>query len=166
MILQLRDHIGILVGVKEANREGQPLPAGSDCQDVEQKNEQIIRVPHRRRERFVVHDLKVDQPRLASLLVIDNVGHRRVAVRPTPAKLIAPELVPAEKLAARRFQHQLSQGATVHVFPKAFTREFVGADGLCSRRINPKMAAIQHLKTLLFPALPVICFAPKTDRYV
>lgn len=35
LILQLCDHLGIVVGVKEAKREGQPLPAGSDCQDVE-----------------------------------------------------------------------------------------------------------------------------------
>jgi hypothetical protein len=121
LIFQLRDHVGIFVGVEEAKREGQPLPAGNDCQDIEQKNEQIIRVPHRRRERFVVDDLKVNQPRPAGLLVIDNVSHCRVAVRPPPGKFIAPELMRAEKLAARRFQHLPSQGATVHVFPKAFT---------------------------------------------
>jgi hypothetical protein len=70
----------------------------------------------------MVHDLKVNQPRLSSLLVVDNVGHCRVAVRPMPAKLTAPELMRAEKLAACRFQHLPSQGAAVHVLPKAFTR--------------------------------------------
>jgi hypothetical protein len=122
LIFQFGNHIPISVRVKEAKREGQPFSAGSDCKDVEQENEQIIRVPHRRREGFVVDDFEVDQPRPASLLVINNVGHSRVAVRPPAAKFIAPELVRAEKLAASRFQHLPSQGATVHVFPKAFTR--------------------------------------------
>ncbi|PYK40605.1 MAG: hypothetical protein DME60_07685 [Verrucomicrobia bacterium] len=166
MIFQFGNHIRISVRVKEAKCEGQPSPAGSDCQDVEQENEQIIRVPRRRRERFVVHDLKVNQPRPASLLVVNNVGHSGVAVRPAAAKFIAPELMRAEKLAASRLQHRPSQGATVHVFPKVFPREFVGADRLCCRRINPKTVAIQHLKTLRFPAPPVFCFAPKTDWYV
>jgi hypothetical protein len=123
-------------------------------------------MPRRRRKRFVVRDLKVNQPRPASLLVIHNISHGRVAVRPLAAKFIAPELMRAEKLAASRLQHRPRQGATVHVCPKAFPREFVGANRLCSGRIGPKTVAIQHLKTLHFPAFPVFCFAPKTDWYV
>jgi hypothetical protein len=87
-------------------------------------------------------------------------------VRPPAAKFIAPKLMRVEKLAGCRFQHRPGQGATVHVFPKAFTREFVGADRLCRRRINPKTVAIQHLKTLHFPAPPVFRFAPKMEWYV
>jgi hypothetical protein len=165
LIFQFGNHVRISVRVKEAKCEGQPFSAGSDCQDVEQKNEQIIRVPRGRREGFVVNDFEVDQPRPASLLVVNNVGHCRVAMRPPAAKFVAPGLVRAKKLAASRFQHWPSQGVTVHVFPKAFTREFIGADRLRSRRINPKTVAIQHLKTLLLPTLPVFCFAPKTDWY-
>jgi hypothetical protein len=69
LIFQLRNHIGVVVCIEEAKSEGQPSPAGSNCQNVEQENEQIIRVPHRRRERFVVHDLKVNQPHLAGVLI-------------------------------------------------------------------------------------------------
>jgi hypothetical protein len=50
LIFQLRDHANILVCIEEAKREGQPLPAGNNCQDVEQENKQIVRVADRRRE--------------------------------------------------------------------------------------------------------------------
>jgi hypothetical protein len=72
----------------------------------------------------------------------------------------------AEKFAASRLEHRPRQGVTVHVCPQAFTREFVGADRPCSGTIDPKTVAIQHLKTLHLPALPIFCFAPKTDWYV
>jgi hypothetical protein len=52
-----------------------------------------------------VNNFKVDQPRPASLLVIDHIIGSRVAVRPQPAKLIAPELMSAPEFVASRFDH-------------------------------------------------------------
>ena len=80
MIFQFGNHLRIFVSIKEAEREGQPLPAGGDCQNVHQKNEQIICVPCDRRQRFVVDDFEINQPRPVGLLVIDNVGRRRIGV--------------------------------------------------------------------------------------
>ena len=64
------------------------------------------------------------------------------------------------------FQHPPGQRAAVQMFPKTFTRQLIDANRLCSRRINTKAIAIQHLETLCFPAFPVFDLAPKTDRYV
>jgi hypothetical protein len=80
LIFQFGNHLRIFVSIKEAEREGQPLPAGGDCQNVHQKNEQIICVPCDRRQRFVVDDFEINQPRPVDLLVIDNVGRRRIGV--------------------------------------------------------------------------------------
>jgi hypothetical protein len=166
LIFQFGNHIRISVRVKEAKCEGQPFSAGSDCQNVEQKNEQIIRVPRGRRERFVVDDFEVDQPSPARLLVINNVGRRRIGVRPEIAKFVGPELMGAAKLAASRFQHRPRQCATVHVFPKAFTGQLVGTNGVRARGKGAKPIAVEHLEAARFPALPVFDLAPKTDRYV
>jgi hypothetical protein len=166
LIFQFGNHLRISVSVKEAKCEGQPLPVGSNCQDVQQKNEQIICMSRDRRERFVVDDFEINQPRPASLLVINNVGRRRIGVRPEIAKFLAPELVGATKLAASRFQHRPRQCATVHVIPKAFTGQFVEAHGLCVRGKNAKTIAVEHLKAARFPALPVFDLAPEPNRYV
>jgi hypothetical protein len=52
-----------------------------------------------------MNDFKVDQPRPTGLLVIDHIGGSCVAVRPGPAKLIAPELMSASEFVASRFDH-------------------------------------------------------------
>jgi len=96
------------------------LPAGNDCQDVEQENEQIIGVSRFGRKRFLVNQFEVNQPCPASLLVINNIRHSRIAVGPRAGKFIAPELMSSAKLAAGCFQHLPSQRATVDMFPEAF----------------------------------------------
>jgi hypothetical protein len=166
LIFQFGNHLRIFVSIKEAEREGQPLPAGGDCQNVQQKNEQIICVPRDRRKRFVVDDFEINQPRPAGLLVIDNVGRRRIGVRPPIAKFLAPELVGPTKLAASRFQHRPRQCAPVQVIPKAFTGQFVETNGLCVRGKNAKTITVEHSEAARFPALPVFDLAPETNRYV
>jgi hypothetical protein len=44
-ICKFCEHNRISVGVEKAKRKRQPLPAGGYCQDVQQKDEQIVRVP-------------------------------------------------------------------------------------------------------------------------
>jgi hypothetical protein len=165
LIFQRDNRTLISVGVQKIKSERQPLPAGNDCQDVEQENEQIIRVSRFARKRFLVDEFEVNQPRPISLLVIDNIGHARVAVRPRAAKFIAPKLMNPAIFAPGRFQHLPGQCATVQVVPEAFSRQLVEANGLCSRSKNTKPIAVQHFETLHFPALPVFHLAPKTDRY-
>jgi len=52
-----------------------------------------------------MHNFKVDQPRPAGLIVIDHIVRSCVAVRPRPAKLMAPELMSAPEFMAGRFDH-------------------------------------------------------------
>ncbi|PYK67275.1 MAG: hypothetical protein DME39_05270 [Verrucomicrobia bacterium] len=52
-----------------------------------------------------MHNFKVDQPSSAGLLVIDHIVRSCVAVRPRPAKLMAPELMSAPEFVASRFDH-------------------------------------------------------------
>ncbi|PYL22686.1 MAG: hypothetical protein DMF37_11625 [Verrucomicrobia bacterium] len=165
MIFQRGNHTLIFVGVQKIKGERQPLPGGNDCQDVEQENEQIIGVSRFGRKRFLVNQFEVNQPRPASLLVIDNIGHARIAVRPRTCKFIAPELMSPAIFAGCRFQHLPRQCTAVHVFPEAFTRQLAEANRLCSRSKNTKPITVQHFETLHFPPLPVFGLAPKTDRY-
>jgi hypothetical protein len=52
-----------------------------------------------------MNNFKVDQPRPTGLLVIDHIVRGCVAMRPRPAKLIAPELMGASEFVASRFDH-------------------------------------------------------------
>jgi hypothetical protein len=56
--------------------------AGNYSDDVEQKNEQVIGVSHCCRKRLVMDNFKVNQPRSASPLVVNDIRHARVTVRP------------------------------------------------------------------------------------
>jgi len=112
-----------------------------------------------------VDEFKVDQPRAVSFLIIHNVLHARIAMRPRAGKLIAPELMSPAIFAGRCFQHLPSQCTTIHVFPQAFTRQLVDANCLSAGITSAKSISVQHFKTLHFPALPVFGVTPKTDRY-
>jgi hypothetical protein len=96
------------------------LPAGGYCQDVQQKDEQIVRVPRFRRERFGVDEFEVDQPRSSGLLVVNDICRRRIAMRPRAVKFVAPELVCAPKFSSSRFQHSPRERAFGQMFPKIF----------------------------------------------
>jgi hypothetical protein len=52
-----------------------------------------------------MNNFKVNQPRTSGLVVINNVGHARVTVRPRAAKLIAPKLMSAPEFDTSRFNH-------------------------------------------------------------
>jgi len=89
------------------------LPTGSYCNDVQQKDQQIIRVPRFRRQRFVMNNFKVNQSRPVSLPIVDNIAHSCIAVRPRAAEFVAPQLMRLAQLAARCFQHPTRQRAFV-----------------------------------------------------
>jgi hypothetical protein len=80
MICQFCNNNWIAVRVEEGKRKRQPLPAGGYCQDVQQKDEQIVGVSGFRRERSVVDDLEVNEPRPASFLVVNDICRGRVAM--------------------------------------------------------------------------------------
>jgi len=111
-------------------------------------------------------DFKVNQPRSASPLVVNDIRHPRVPVRPRPLKFIVPELMSTPNFVPGCFQHLPRELAPIHMIPKAFSWQLIDANRLCSRRVNTKTIAVQHLETLCFPAFPVFNLAPKTDRYV
>jgi len=108
------------------------LSAAHDRQDVEQENEQIVGVSRFGRKRFLVDQFKVNQPSASSLLIVDNVGHAGIAVRPWAGKFIAPALMSPAEFAAGCFQHPPSQCATIHVVPQALTRQLVHINFLCA----------------------------------
>jgi len=60
-----------------------------------------------------MNNFKVNQPGTSGLLVIDNVGHTRVTVRPLAAKLIAPKLMNASEFDASRFHHLPCERAAI-----------------------------------------------------
>jgi hypothetical protein len=79
------------------------LRVGCHCDQIQQENQQIVRLSRFRGQRFVMNYFKVDQPRPAGYLVIDHIVRPCVAVRPRPAKLTAPELMSAPEFVASRF---------------------------------------------------------------
>jgi hypothetical protein len=58
------------------------LPVRNSSQHIEQENEQVISVTGSRRQRFLVSNLKIDQPGAMRFLVVDHIGHRGIAMRP------------------------------------------------------------------------------------
>jgi hypothetical protein len=60
-----------------------------------------------------MNNLKVDQSRPASLLVIDHIVRSCIAVRPRPAKLFAPELMSAPEFVAGGFHHLPCERAVI-----------------------------------------------------
>ena len=62
-------------------------------------------------------NFKIDHARPASLLIIENIAHRCIAVGPPAAKLVAPELMDPAQLATRRFQHLPRECASSQVLP-------------------------------------------------
>jgi hypothetical protein len=64
------------------------------------------------------------------------------------------------------FQHLSPECAPMEVFPQAFARQLIDADGVRARCKSAIPIAIKHLKTPNLPSLPVVRFAPKTNRYI
>jgi len=58
------------------------LPVQNSSHHIEQENEQIIGMAGARRQRFLVSNLKIDQPGAMRFLVVDHIGHRGIAMRP------------------------------------------------------------------------------------
>jgi hypothetical protein len=52
-----------------------------------------------------MNKFKIDHTRPASLLIIDNIAHSCIAVGPSAAELVAPELMGPAQFTTRRFQH-------------------------------------------------------------
>src|SRR5439155_24973124 len=115
--------------------------------------------------RFLMHNFKVDQPRPTGLLVIDHIVRACVAVRPRPAKHIAPEPMSALEFVASRFDHSPRERPVFQTLPKAFPRQLVGAHSFITGRPGTETIAIEHFETFHFPWLPILGFRPKTNRY-
>jgi hypothetical protein len=79
-----------------------------------------------------MNNFEIDKPRPAGLLVINNVIHAGIPVRPRTAKIVAVEPMSAPEFVGSRFQHSPRERALVQVFPKAFTRQFVSANDICT----------------------------------
>jgi hypothetical protein len=56
------------------------LPVRNSSQHIEQENEQVISVTGSRRQRFLVSNLKIDQPGAMRFLVVNHIGHRGIAM--------------------------------------------------------------------------------------
>jgi hypothetical protein len=111
-----------------------------------------------------MNDLKIDQPRPVSFLVIDHVGHTSVAVRPGAAELVAPKLMCAPKFAPGGFHHLACERAAPEMFPKALAWQLIDQYGVVARPRGAELIAVKHPETLHLPALPGFRFRPKTDR--
>jgi hypothetical protein len=68
-----------------------------------------------------VDDFKINQTRSASVMVVNDVCHARVAMRPRAAKLIAPKLVSTPEFVRSGFQHPPGQPTAIHLLPNAFS---------------------------------------------
>jgi hypothetical protein len=104
-IFQFANHSGISISIEEGQRQSKPLRVGRYCDQVQQENQQIVRLSRFRGHGLVVHNSKVDQTSPAGFLIIEHIVCSCVAVRLRPAKLIAPELMSASEFVARRFDH-------------------------------------------------------------
>jgi hypothetical protein len=79
-------------------------------------------------------------------------------------KFVAPKLMRPAKFGSGGFQHSPRERAFIQVLPKAFPGQFLQANRSRSGSGSAKTIAIQHSKTVRFPALPLFGFAPEADR--
>jgi hypothetical protein len=93
------------------------LRVARDCNHVQHENQQIIRLPGFRRQRFVVNNFKVDESRPAGFVVIYYVVRSGIAVRPWSPKLIARELMSAPEFAASCFDHSTCESTLFQMLP-------------------------------------------------
>jgi len=82
-----------------------------DCDEVQQENQEIVCLTCFHFQRFFVHNFEIDQPRAAGVAVKNHVICTGVAVRPTVAKFIAPELMSAPEFVASCFHHSFCERA-------------------------------------------------------
>ena len=66
---------------------------------------QIVRTASNYWERMLVHDLEIDQTRPILLLIINNIGHGGISVRPAPIETVPLQLVRSAILFPGSMQH-------------------------------------------------------------
>ena len=91
-----------------------------------------------------MNNLEVDEPRPAGALVIDDIGHGRVRVRPATTKSIAPQLMSAAELFGGRFDHLPVQYPTSHVVPQIAARQLIRANRARAYRKSTKPVSVEH----------------------
>jgi len=142
------------------------MPRRNSAHHVEQKDEQIVCLPGRGGQCFVVHDFKIDQARAICRRIVQDILGGPIAVRPAAAKMIAPKLVGAAKFCSRGSQHFSRQGSAIEMFPQTFARQLFGNDRAFAGGRRAIAVAIEHLKAVDFPALPLLRLAPESNRNV
>jgi hypothetical protein len=80
MICHFCKHTSIAICTEEAKSEWQPLPIRCYRDQIQQENQQIIRMSRFRRQRLVMDNFEINEPRPAGLLVINNVIHAGITV--------------------------------------------------------------------------------------
>ena len=119
------DDLLLPISLEKRPRARHPKIAGNAAHHVLDENEQIVRMPFRGRHRRVVHDFEIDEPRPAAGLVVDEVAHVRIAVRPGAAEIRAkPGMRPAQ-LVGGRDQHRRRDRPVVQMAGEIHARHFV-----------------------------------------
>jgi len=121
----LRDHFGVSVSFQKSRRERQPLTSRQCSNQIEQKNEQVVRLSRRSGQRFLVVNFEIDQPRAIVARFINHVRNAGIAVRPASAKFVTPKFMSATKFGRRRQQHSPRERAAIQMLPQTFARKFV-----------------------------------------
>jgi hypothetical protein len=161
--LQALDHLRVVIRAQKRQRQRQPAALRGDAHKVEQEHEQIICVPLHRGPVAAMQDLEIDQPRAASCVIVDDIPHRRIAVRPQAiVVLVAGQRVRPFKLPRRRLHHLPPQRAFVEVIPQTFAREFLLRNLLLADRVSPE-TPVEHSIGAHFPSLPESCIRAELD---
>jgi len=74
LLSELRDYFRIAIRFQKRGRERQPLSGRQRSNQIEQENEQVVRLRRERGQRFLVIDFEIDQARAIVARIINNVG--------------------------------------------------------------------------------------------
>ena len=74
MLSELRDYFRIAIRFQKRGRERQPLSGRQRSNQIEQENEQVVRLRRERGQRFLVIDFEIDQAHAIVARIINNVG--------------------------------------------------------------------------------------------
>ena len=115
-------------------RQRQPSAPRRKAHQVIEKHQQIVGVPRDGRHGFAVHDLEIDQPGGVGCRIVNDIPHRRVAVRPGAVEFLAPHAVRSAEFVGRRFHHLSPQRPIEQVIAKTRTGQAILHDFFIAER--------------------------------
>jgi hypothetical protein len=163
---ELSDYFAIAVGFEKRRRKRNPTSAWRGTDYVEQEHKQIVRLSRGCGEFLVMDNFEVNQLRTIVGRIVKDILARAVAMRPAAAELVTPKLMRPSELGGGSAEHSARYRASGQVFPYTFAWKLFRNNAPRAGSVGAVFVAVEHLKTIHFPAMPLFHLAPETNRNI